>query len=172
MTTKDSSCHKFQENVHSGYWDSECQDSGNRTSGYWIFRGKCLVRENDIRVIDFGKRYIRENGIREMVQQVYRGYLGDMVGDSDESLNLAIAKFCTNLRKLSTGIKNNELETLKMVFIGCQYLESITIWCGCDHFSKKAALEAFVKYSHKNVSELILHHLWRAQSKLLPEELE
>ena len=45
-------------------------------------------------------------------------YLGDMVGDSDDSLNLAIAKFCTNLRKLSTGFKNDELETLKMIFNG------------------------------------------------------
>src|SRR6266496_653939 len=86
MTTKDSSCHKFRENVHSGYWDSGCQDSGNRTSGFrkLDFRklgfgklnfgildisGKCLVREIGIRVIDFGKRYIRENGIREMVRQ-------------------------------------------------------------------------------------------------------
>ena len=99
-------------------------------------------------------------------------YLGDMNDDSDDSLNLAIAKFCTNLRKLSTGFKNDELETLKMVFNGCQYLESITIWCGYDYFSEKAALEAFVKYSHKNVSELILHHLFYTQSKLLPEELE
>ena len=31
--------------------------------------GKCLVREIGVRVIDFGKRYIRENSIREMVRQ-------------------------------------------------------------------------------------------------------
>ena len=47
---------------------------------------------------------------------------------SDYSVNLAIAKFCINLRKLTTKFKNDELETLKMVFDGCQYLETIEIW--------------------------------------------
>ena len=51
------------------------------------------------------------------------GY-GDL---SSNSLNLAIAKFCPKLRKLSTGFKNSELETLKLVFNSCQYLESIRI---------------------------------------------
>src|SRR6266498_3078619 len=71
-------------------------------------------------------------------------YLSEMNGDSDDSLNLAIAKFCTNLRKLSTGFKNDELETLKMVFNACQYLESIKIWCGDEFLSEKEALEAIV----------------------------
>jgi hypothetical protein len=31
------------------------------------------------------------------------------VDESDRSLNLAIAKFCSNLRKLSIGINDNEL---------------------------------------------------------------
>ena len=64
-------------------------------------------------------------------------YLGEIKGDSDDSLNLAIAKFCTNLRKLSTGFKNDELETLKTVFNACQYLESIKIWCGDEFLSEK-----------------------------------
>ncbi|PKY56829.1 hypothetical protein RhiirA4_477396 [Rhizophagus irregularis] len=48
---------------------------------------------------------------------------------NDNSLNLATSKFCPMLRKLSTGIKNNELETLKIIFNSCK-LESIKIWCG------------------------------------------
>ena len=99
-------------------------------------------------------------------------YLGEMSGYSDDLLNLAIAKFCTNLRKLSTGFKNDELETLKMVFNGCQYLESISIWCGDGFFSEKEALEAFAKYSHKYISELILYHMCVVRFELLPEELE
>ncbi len=43
-------------------------------------------------------------------------YLGDIKGNSDDLLNLAIAKFCTNLRKLSTRFKNDELKMLKTVF--------------------------------------------------------
>ena len=41
-----------------------------------------------------------------------------------------------------------------------------------DRFlSKKEVLNAVAKYSHKNVSELILYHLFDARFKLLPEEL-
>ena len=85
-------------------------------------------------------------------------YLGEWNGYSDDLLNLAIAKFCTNIRKLSTGFENNESETFKMVFNACQYLESIKIWCCREFLSEKEALEAFAKYSHKNVSELILYY--------------
>jgi hypothetical protein len=48
-------------------------------------------------------------------------------GDCDNSLNLAIAKSCPNLRNLSVGFKYNESETLKIIFKSCQYLESIEI---------------------------------------------
>jgi hypothetical protein len=44
-------------------------------------------------------------------------YLGDIKGYSNNSLNLAIAKFCPNLKKISTGIKNDELENLKIILI-------------------------------------------------------
>ena len=39
---------------------------------------------------------------------------------SDDSLNLTIDKFCSNLIKLSVVIKYYELETLKMIFDNCQ----------------------------------------------------
>ncbi|RIA98266.1 hypothetical protein C1645_812988 [Glomus cerebriforme] len=90
----------------------------------------------------------------------------------DNSLNLAIAKFCPNLKKLSTGFENNELDTLKIVLNCCQCLESIRIWCENKLLSEKEALEAIVKYSHKNIYEIILYNEWYTQSELLPEELE
>ena len=58
-----------------------------------------------------------------------------------------------------------------MVLNGCQYLESIKIWCGGEYLSEKEALEAFVKYS-QNVYELILCHYFYVPFELLPEELE
>ena len=87
---------------------------------------------------------------------------------------MTIAKFCPNLRKLSVGFKGNELETLKMVFNSCQNLESIKIWCGGNFLSENEALEIFVKYSPKNIHELILYHMYYVQQSelLLPEELE
>src|SRR5205823_3956106 len=77
-----------------------------------------------------------------------------------------------NLIKLSTGFKNDELETLKMVFNGCQYLESIKIWCCGEFLSEKDALETVAKYSCKNIHELVLYYKGYVQSELLPEELE
>ncbi|GBC06216.1 hypothetical protein RclHR1_00670008 [Rhizophagus clarus] len=99
-------------------------------------------------------------------------YLGDIKGYSDNSLNLAIIKFCPNLKKLSTGIKNGELETLKLIFNSCQLLESIKIWCGSTFLSEKDAFETVVKHSHQNFSKLILYYLYYVQPRLFPDELE
>ncbi|RIA81110.1 hypothetical protein C1645_837525 [Glomus cerebriforme] len=91
---------------------------------------------------------------------------------SNDSSNLAIAKSCPNLRKLFVGFKNNELETLKIAFKNCLYLETIKIWCGGNFLSEKEALEMVLKYSHKNLYKVILYHQDYTKSKLLPEELE
>ncbi|GBB86749.1 hypothetical protein RclHR1_13150005 [Rhizophagus clarus] len=97
--------------------------------------------------------------------------IGEYTTCCDNSLNLAIAKFCPNLRKISTGIENNELETLKIIFNSCKNLESVKIWCGGKFLSEKEVLEAFAKYS-QNIYELILYHLFEVRFELLPEELE
>jgi hypothetical protein len=99
-------------------------------------------------------------------------YLGDFYGNSDNYLNLAIAKFCPNLRKLSSGFRHNELETSKLVLNNCQYLKSINIWCVDEFLSEKRAVEAIVKCS-QNIYELVLYHPPHAPHRLLhPEELE
>ena len=101
-------------------------------------------------------------------------YIDDGINDS---INLAIAKFCPNLRKLFTGFKNNELETLKMILNSCQYLESIKVWCCDDYLNEKELFEVFVKYSPKNFHELKFCYFsfedaYSIKSELLPEELE
>ncbi|GBB86752.1 hypothetical protein RclHR1_13150008 [Rhizophagus clarus] len=100
-------------------------------------------------------------------------YLSDIGGNyGNNSLNSAITTFCPNLRKLSTRIKYNELETLKMIFNSCKDLASIKICCGGIFLSEKEALETFVEYS-QNIYELILYHLFGlVHFELLPEELE
>jgi hypothetical protein len=95
------------------------------------------------------------------------------VNNSNNSLNLAIAKFCPNLRKLFSGFKNNEnneLETLRIIFDNCQYLESIKIPCYKEY--ENDLFEVVAKHSPKNVCELRLSYSYKAQLKLLPEELE
>jgi hypothetical protein len=99
--------------------------------------------------------------------------MGDIRGYSDNSLNLAIAKFCPNLRNLSTGFKNDELETLKIILNSCKYMEKIKIWCGSEYLSEKEALDMIVKHSNENITELVLYHQDCIQSaELLPDELE
>ena len=55
------------------------------------------------------------------------------------------------LRKLSTGFKSNELETLRIVFNSCRYyLESVKIWYHEDYYNSESDLfEVIVKYSSK-----------------------
>ncbi|PKC10212.1 hypothetical protein RhiirA5_414645 [Rhizophagus irregularis] len=64
------------------------------------------------------------------------------INDSNSLLHLAIIKFCPNIRNLYTGIKYNELETLKLFFNNCQLLE------------------------------ILVYNLYYPRSELLPEELE
>ncbi|PKC02148.1 hypothetical protein RhiirA5_381184 [Rhizophagus irregularis] len=99
-------------------------------------------------------------------------YISDSKGYNDNSINLSIANFCTKIRKLSTGFKYNELDTLKLVFYNCQCLESIKLWCGSRHLSEKEALEMVMKFSHDNLCEIILSYESDVRSSLLPEEFE
>ncbi len=47
--------------------------------------------------------------------------------DSKNLINLAIAKFCPNLKSLYTKFKHDEVETLKVILISCQQLESMVM---------------------------------------------
>ncbi|PKC16696.1 hypothetical protein RhiirA5_406750 [Rhizophagus irregularis] len=105
------------------------------------------------------------------------GYLKELfIGEDrfgyDFTLNLSIAKFCTNLRKLTCGYRKSELESFKIVLKSCKYLESFQIWCSGVFLNEKEVIEAVVKHSHENFSELILFHLFEEHQRLLPRELE
>jgi hypothetical protein len=111
-------------------------------------------------------KFLKNNG-----KNLKEIYIGDDDGKSDNSVNLVISEFCSNLKKLSVGIKSNELETLRIILSNCKYLESIKIWCGDEFLSEKQALETVVKYS-QNINELILYHLFSVRFKLVPKKLE
>jgi hypothetical protein len=89
----------------------------------------------------------------------------------NNNLNLSIAKFCPNLKKLFVILNNNELDVLKIIFNTCQQLESIKIWCGSGFLKEKDVLEVVVKYSQKNFYELKIYN-HSDYSKLFPEDLE
>ncbi|RIA92708.1 hypothetical protein C1645_820297 [Glomus cerebriforme] len=90
--------------------------------------------------------------------------------ESDHALKLSIAKFCPNLKNLSISLENSELDTLRIIFISCQYLESIEILCGSYWLKEKEVLETIAKYSPKNFYKLKINSC--SHSELLPEDLE
>ena len=67
---------------------------------------------------------------------------------SSDSLNLAIAKFCPNLKLLHAMFREEEVETFKVILNGCQQLESVSITCNSK------LLEVVAKCSPKNFYEL------------------
>ncbi|RIA89253.1 hypothetical protein C1645_825143 [Glomus cerebriforme] len=89
----------------------------------------------------------------------------------DGSLGSSIAKFCPNLKKISTILMdNNGLETLKILFNTCQYLESIKIWYGDYNSDEKEMLKIVITYSKNNFYELKIYHEF--SSSLGPEDFE
>jgi len=94
-------------------------------------------------------------------------YIGD---DNDNSLNLAIAKFCPNLQKLSTIFKYYDIETFKKILNCCQDLESIKVWCGKNYLSEEGCLDMIAKHSPKNFYELKMFN--ENNSELYDEDLE
>ncbi|EXX72226.1 uncharacterized protein OCT59_012400 [Rhizophagus irregularis] len=128
-----------------------------------------------LKVLIIPKEYPRNESLIKFLEingkNLKEIYISEVTGYNDNSLNLAIAKFCPNLKKLSVGIECKELETLKIIFNNCKNLESIKIWCGWKFLSEKEALETFAKYS-QNIHELILYHQFKERFELLPEELE
>ncbi len=91
-------------------------------------------------------------------------------GYADKSLNLSIIQCCPNLKNLFIIIEKNELDILKSIFDGCQYLESIKTWCGGHFINEKEMLGVIAKYSPKNFYKLKINNY--RPSQLLPEELE
>ncbi len=90
------------------------------------------------------------------------------------SLNLAIAKFCPNLKLLNTGFKEYDVEILKVILNSCQQLESIKVWGGDNyHLNECELLEVVTKDSPKMFHELkIIVTSYLSQSVLFLEELE
>ncbi|GES97884.1 hypothetical protein GLOIN_2v1573959 [Rhizophagus clarus] len=98
------------------------------------------------------------------------------VYETDNTINLAISKFCNNFRKLSVGFISNELEmlemleTFKIVLKSCNYLKSIKIRIRGNFL--KEVWNVIVKHSLENISEVILdHENCEISTNFLPKEL-
>ncbi|PKY51030.1 hypothetical protein RhiirA4_446649 [Rhizophagus irregularis] len=93
------------------------------------------------------------------------------VNECNNSLNLAIAEFCPNLKSLYTKFPKNGTEILEAIFKNCQQLNSIKTICDDSYIGGKIILEIVVKYSPKNFRELKLLIL-SSHEKLSSEDLQ
>jgi hypothetical protein len=71
------------------------------------------------------------------------------INENDKAINLAIANFCPKIRKLSSTFNEDGINMLKTIFINCNDLESIKIWCGYN-LDKKEVLDTIINYSPNN----------------------
>jgi hypothetical protein len=96
------------------------------------------------------------------------------IDESNKALCLSIANFCTNLRSLFVLINSDELDILKTIFINCQYLESIKVWCGKgylgSYLSEKEIFETIISHSSNNFCELKIFNM--SNSDVSSEDLE
>jgi len=68
----------------------------------------------------------------------------------DNSLSLAIAKFCPNLKSIFTLFNEDEIEALKVILTSCQQLESIKTWCEGGFLNGSELLKVLIRYSLMN----------------------
>jgi hypothetical protein len=94
------------------------------------------------------------------------------IHNSDNSLNLAIAKFCPNLKSLYTLFKHDKIETLKVILNSCQQLESFETHYNYELLSEKELLGVLAKHSPKNFYRLKLSSYLIDSRLVSSEDLE
>jgi len=67
---------------------------------------------------------------------------------------------------------NNQLDKLIIIFINCQYLESIKIYCGKVYLNERKILETVANYSPNNFRELKICNNLLSLNLISPEYLE
>ncbi|CAG8620042.1 5892_t:CDS:1 [Funneliformis mosseae] len=90
----------------------------------------------------------------------------------DQSLSLAIASLCSNVKSLRTVFFHNDLETLKEILNGCRRLESMKVRYDNSCLSEKELLEAIAIYSPRNFFELKIDYDHGFHSELKSVDLE
>lgn len=125
-----------------------------------------------LQVLKFDYAYPRYDLLIKFLEVNGKSLKEFYIGNNDNSLNLAIAKFCPNLRNLFTIFRKDELETLKMILNNCKYLESIEVWCGNDYLDEKKLFDIIAKYSPENFFELKIYYVIFTKSEISKEVLE
>ncbi|GBB99555.1 hypothetical protein RclHR1_03560010 [Rhizophagus clarus] len=125
----------------------------------------------NLKILKFTDCHLPENGIIEFLVNNGKNLEELMLNICNDSLNLTIAKYCSNLKSLYTQFSNHGIEILKMVFINCQRLEFIiTHLCEGTYLGVKDLLEIVANYSPKDFHKLELHCHWDV--KLGSKDLE
>ncbi|EXX55220.1 uncharacterized protein OCT59_028734 [Rhizophagus irregularis] len=88
----------------------------------------------------------------------------------NESINIALADFCPNLKILCTQIKENEEEIFKLILNNCKYLEIIEYRSGFDDLFY--FFEILANYSRKYFYGLILEYFAGSSIDAIYDDLE
>ncbi|CAB4381607.1 unnamed protein product [Rhizophagus irregularis] len=109
-------------------------------------------------------KFLEINGNNLTVLYIYNNYY-------EQSLNLALAKYCPNLKILYTYIRDEE--TLKLILNNCQYLEVIEFcYDGREWLDSKIFFKVLANYSQKYFYGLILDFYSRLPIEELYQDLK
>ncbi len=100
--------------------------------------------------LEFRRKYPRNELLIKFLENNGKNLQKFIIPRSNDLINVAVIRFCPNLKKLSIRIEDNELETLKMILDSCHYLENIMIFCA-GHINE----EIFIEYSPKIFYEIV-----------------
>ncbi|GES99292.1 hypothetical protein GLOIN_2v1715049 [Rhizophagus clarus] len=124
----------------------------------------------NLQTLKFPYRYPRPEYIMKFLENNGKNLKKFCISDCNRELSSSIVNFCPNLKSLFKIFCNNEIDILKTIFNSCQYLESITIWCGKHYLSEKEVFETVAKYSSNNFYELKIDNI--SHSDISSEDLE
>ncbi|CAI2168075.1 6737_t:CDS:1 [Funneliformis geosporum] len=124
-----------------------------------------------LRVLKFKHQHINQDYFIKFLENNGKN-LEEYYGINNNTINLSIGKFCSNLKLLCTTFMRNESEALIVILSNCHLLEGIKVLCGNYYLNESELLEVVAKHSPKPFYKLTLFYAYKSLSKLLPKELK
>jgi len=128
------------------------------------------VNFSKLRNLKFLDRYPEPEYVMKFLENNGKNLKKFYTYENNSVLSLSISKFCPNLKSLFVVFNDGELDILKTIFINCQNLESVKIWCGRKYLNKKEVFETVANYSPNSFCELKIYN--SPNSYFISSELE
>ncbi|RIA90467.1 hypothetical protein C1645_876058 [Glomus cerebriforme] len=138
----------LQELVISFEYDTSCED----------FKQIQFITFPHLKILKFVLRCPKVEIIIKFLKNNGQNLEEFYVYKCNNRLNYSIAEYCPNLKIYYAQFMENTLETLKLIFVSCQQLESIKIWTNDVLYGEgKEMLNIVANYSPKTFHELRLY---------------